>query len=62
MFELSYLAREQGEVIRINPGLTADLVTEDQGDLPVQEVEKGRIFREEDNARLGNLFDWVERK
>jgi len=62
MFELSYLAREQGEVIRINPGLTADLVTEDQGDLPVQEVEKGRIFREADNARLGNLFDWVERK
>ena len=62
MFELSYLAREQGEVIRINPGLTADLVTEDQGDLPVQEVEKERIFREADNARLGNLFDWVERK
>ena len=62
MFELSYLAREQGEVIRINPGLTADLVTEDQGDLEVKEVEKERLFREEDNLRLENLFNWVEKK
>lgn len=62
MFELSHLAREQGEVIRINPGLTADLVTEDQGDLVVKKLEKERLFREEDNLRLENLFNWVEKK
>jgi len=60
VFELSHLAREQGEVIRINQGLTADLVTEDQGDLPVKKVEKETLFRESDNVRLENLFHWVE--
>lgn len=60
VFQMSHFAREQGEVIRINPDLTADLVTEDQGDLPVKEVEKERLFRESDNVRLGKLFNWVE--
>ena len=32
VFELNYLARKQGEVIRISPGLTADLLTEDQAE------------------------------
>ena len=52
--------REQGEVIRINTGLTADLVTDDQGDLPVKEVDEERLFRESDNVRLENLFKWVD--
>jgi len=60
VFELSHLAREQGEVIRINTGLSADLVTEDQGDLPVKEVDEERLFRESDNVRLENLFKWVD--
>ena len=60
VFELNHLAREQGEVIRINTGLTADLVTDDQGDLPVKEVDEERLFREADNVRLENLFKWVD--
>jgi len=61
VFELSHLAREQGEVIRINKELTADLVTDDQGDLPVTELDEERLFRESDNERLVNLFKWVEK-
>merc|ERR1719410_1997105 len=60
LFGLGHYAREQGEVIRINPGLTAHLVTEDQGDLDVKEVEQEKLFRESDNERLENLFDWVD--
>lgn len=61
VFELSHFAREQGEVIRINKELTADLVTDDQGDLPVTELDEERLFRESDNERLVNLFKWVDK-
>ena len=60
VFELCHYAREQGEVIRINPELTADLVTEDQGDLKVMEIDPEMLFRESDNERLENLFTWVD--
>ena len=61
VFELGHFAREQGDVIRINKGLTADLVTDDQGDLNVTELDEERLFIESDNERLVNLFKWVEK-